>query len=429
MTPVIVRFAPSPTGPLHVGGARTALFNYLFAKQNGGQIFLRLEDTDRERSKPEFEQNIIESLDWLDLKFDNHEPIRQSERPAIYREALEKIILSDTAYVSKEKVDETHKRGEVIRLRNSGRKITFTDLVRGEISFDTTELGDFVIAKGLDEPLYHFAVVVDDWRMNITHVIRGEDHISNTPRQILIQEALGAPRPVYAHIPLILAPGRSKLSKRHGAVSVIEYRRQGYLSEALTNYLALLGWNPGTDQELFSREELIKLFSLERIQRGGAVFNIEKLKWLNREYLRSAPEALWVSCFTSDWTAPNRSALTPLLRERVSTLGEARSLIASGEYDYFRFVPEIDFKLLKTPETLIKTITLLDQLPESDFTAERVKATLWSYAESDGRAAVLWPLRVALTGRERSPDPFTIASILGKQETLDRLRRISHEAK
>src|SRR3989344_840306 len=228
---VIVRFPPSPTGPLHVGGARTALFNYLFAKQNGGQIFLRIEDTDRERSKPEFEQNIIESLTWLGLEFDNAQPIRQSERSAIYRAALEKLISNNTAYVSREEIEKKDKRGEVISLRNLGKVITFTDLIRGEISFDTTELGDFVMAKSLDEPLYHFAVVVDDWRMNISHVIRGEDHISNTPRQILIQEALGAPRPIYAHIPLILAPDRSKLSKRHGAVSVTEYRDQGYLPE------------------------------------------------------------------------------------------------------------------------------------------------------------------------------------------------------
>ncbi len=431
---VIVRFAPSPTGPLHVGGARTALFNYLFARQQGGKLILRLEDTDRERSKPEYEASILDSFAWLKLDFD--ETYRQSERTAIYRGALEKLISSDVAYVSKEEIDETHERGEVIRLRNSGQKITFTDLIRGEISFDTTELGDFVLAKSLTEPLYHFAVVVDDWQMNITYVIRGEDHISNTPRQILIQEALGAPRPIYAHIPLILAPDRSKLSKRHppdgqagGAVSVTEYREQGYLPEALINYLTLLGWNPGTDQEIFSREELIKLFSLERIQRGGAIFNIEKLKWLNREYLRVAPESLWADCFTSDWTPHDRLALIPLLRERVSTLGEAQSLIASGEYDYFCLAPEIDFKLLKTPETLTQTFALLDRLPESDFTAERVKAALWPYAESAGRAAVLSTLRVALTGRERSPDPFTMASILGKRETLARLRRISHEAK
>jgi glutamyl-tRNA synthetase len=423
----IVRFAPSPTGTLHVGGARTALFNYLFAKQTGGQIFLRIEDTDRERSKPEFEQNILESLDWLGFKFDNSQPIRQSERTAIYREALEKLISNDTAYISKEEISDDKKRGEVIRLRNSGQKITFTDLIRGEISFDTTELGDFVIAKSLDEPLYHFAVVVDDWEMKVSHIIRGEDHISNTPRQILIQEALRASRPVYAHIPLILAPDRSKLSKRSGsAVSVTEYREQGFLPGALLNYLALLGWNPGTDQEIFSLDELIKQFSLTKIQKGGAIFNLEKLKWLNREHLKLAGDSIWENIFTVDWPSDLRARVIPIIRERVATLAEGESLIASGEYDYFRTAPTINRTLLKTPETLAKTIILLDALAETDFTAPQIKTVLWPYAEEAGRGAVLWPLRMALTGKDRSPDPFTVASILGKKETLSRLRQITN---
>ncbi|MFH1170830.1 MAG: glutamate--tRNA ligase family protein [Candidatus Vogelbacteria bacterium] len=439
---VVVRFAPSPTGTLHVGSARTALFNYLFAKQNGGQIFLRIEDTDRERSKPEFEQNIFEGLDWLGLKFDNSEPIRQSERTAIYRAVLEKLISAGTAYVSKEEINDKNKRGEVIRLRNSGQKITFTDLIRGEISFDTTELGDFVIAKSFDEPLYHFAVVVDDWKMGITHIIRGEDHISNTPRQILIQEALDAPdgkagasRPIYAHIPLILAPDRSKLSKRNlpdgkagGAVSVTEYREQGFLPEALLNYLALLGWNPGTDQEIFSSlTELTKQFSLDKVQKGGAIFNLEKLKWLNREHLKLAGDSIWENIFLTDWPSDLRARVIPIIRERVATLTEGKSLITSGEYDYFRMAPIVDRTLLKTPATLAKTIALLDTLPETDFTAAQIKTALWSYAEEAGRGAVLWPLRMALTGKERSPDPFTVASILGKEETLSRLRKITND--
>ena len=419
--PLIVRFAPSPTGNLHLGSARTALFNYLFAKQSGGQIFLRIEDTDRERSKPKFEKNIIESLNWLGLKFDNPDPIRQSERTEIYRQHLQKLIVSDLAH---QQVGET-----VIRLRNSGRKITFNDLIRGEISFDTVELSDFIIAKSFDEPLYHFAVVVDDWEMKVSHVIRGEDHISNTPRQILIQEALGAPRPSYAHIPLILASDRSKLSKRHGAMSVTEYRDQGYLPEALINYLALLGWNPGTDQEIFSLAELVKQFSLTKAQKGGAVFNLDKLNWLNREYLRQTPESVWQNCFTGEWPGTIRAKLIPLLRERVSTLAEGQSLITSGEYDYFRTPPTISRSFLKNPETLSKTIALLKEISEANFTAERIKATLWPYAEIAGRTAVLATLRVALSGRERTPDPFTIASILGQEETLTRLRRISHGAR
>ncbi|MEK7621714.1 MAG: glutamate--tRNA ligase family protein [Patescibacteria group bacterium] len=429
-TPVIVRFAPSPTGPLHVGSARTALFNYLFAKQMGGKIILRFEDTDRERSNSEFEADILESLKWLELDFD--EIYRQSERTAIYREALEKLISAGTAYISKEDINNTNndktKRGEVIRLRNPGQRIIFQDLIRGEISFDTTELGDFVIAKSLDEPLYHFAVVVDDWQMGVTHVIRGEDHISNTPRQILIQEALKVLRPIYAHIPLILAPDRSKLSKRHGAVSVTEYRGQGFLPDALLNYLALLGWNPGTDQEIFSRSELIKQFSLDRIQKGGAIFNLEKLNWLNREYLRRVPESIWDDIFPNDWPSALRAKVTPIIRERVSTLTEGHTLIESGEYDYFLAPPIVDKNLLKAPTTLSKTITLLESIPGADFQSQIIKSVLMPYADEAGRAAVLSTMRVVLTGKERSPDPFTLAEILGQAETLARLRKIFHDS-
>jgi len=420
---VVVRFPPSPTGPLHVGGARTALFNYLFAKQNGGKFVLRFENTDRERSKPEYEKSILDSFTWLQLDFDK--TYRQSERTHIYKTELERLLKTRAIYVSKE----TEGRAEVIRFRNPDRVITFTDLIRGKISFDTTELGDFVVARSIEEPLYHFAVVVDDWKMDVTHIIRGEDHISNTPRQILIQEALGASRPIYAHIPLILAPDRSKLSKRHGAVSVTEYREQGYLSDALTNYLALLGWNPGTDQEIFSRAELIKQFSLERIQHGGAIFDLEKLKWLNREYLRLAPLDIWENIFSPEWSTNLRQTIIPILRERVSTLIEAQTLITNGEYDYFRIAPVVDRNLLKDSKTLAKTSALLESIPEPDFNAERIKMILWPHAEAMGKAAVLGTLRVALSGREQTPDPFTIANILGKPETLNRLRSISHEEK
>ena len=240
---VAVRMAPSPTGNFHVGGARTALFNFLFAKQNNGKFILRIEDTDKERSKKEFEDDIFESLEWLGLKYD--EFCRQSERGEIYRNYVEKMLNNDSVYEAEDKV---------IRFRNPNKKIKFNDLVRGEIEFDTTELKDFVIAKSVDEPLYHLAVVIDDFESGITHVIRGEDHISNTPRQILIQEAIGAPRPLYAHLPLILAQDRSKLSKRkHGeSVSLDYYRNKSYSPEAIINYLALLGWNPGTEQEIFT---------------------------------------------------------------------------------------------------------------------------------------------------------------------------------
>ena len=272
---VIVRMAPSPTGRFHVGGARTALFNFLFARKNNGKFILRIEDTDKERSKKEFEDDIFESLEWLGLKYD--EFYRPSERGEIYRNYIETMLNNSSIYEADDKV---------IRFRNPNKKVKFSDMVRGEIEFDTTELKDFVIAKSVNEPLYHLAVVIDDFESGITHVIRGEDHISNTPRQILIQETIGAPRPLYAHLPLILAPDRSKLSKRkHGeSVSLDYYRNKGYSPEAIINYLALLGWNPGTEQEIFTLDELINVFDLSRVHKGGAIFDEKKLAWVNRKH-------------------------------------------------------------------------------------------------------------------------------------------------
>jgi glutamyl/glutaminyl-tRNA synthetase len=281
---VIVRMAPSPTGKLHIGTARTALYNYLFAKKYGGKFILRIDDTDKERSTKEFEQNILSNLSWLGFEYD--ELYRQSERSSIYTKHLEKMIASGAAYVSKEEVKEEGQRSEVIRLKNPNKKISFDDLIRGRVVFDTTELGDIVVAKSMTEPIYHLTSVIDDFEMGVTHIIRGEDHISNTPRQILIQEAIGATRPEYAHLPLILAPDRSKLSKRkHGeSVALDYYKEKGYSERAIINYLALLGWNPGTDQEIFTLEELIEVFDLSRVHKGGAIFDEKKLAWVNRKH-------------------------------------------------------------------------------------------------------------------------------------------------
>lgn len=281
---VIVRMAPSPTGKLHIGTARTTLFNYLFARQSEGKFILRIDDTDTERSTSEFEQNILDGLSWLGLEYD--ELFRQSERTDVYVSYLKKMVENDSVYISKEEIKEEGQRSKVIRLRNPNKKIIFEDLIRGTVEFDTTELGDFVVAKSLEEPLYHLASVVDDIEMNITHVIRGEDGISNTPRQILIQEAIGALRPIYAHLPLILAPDRSKLSKRkHGeSVSLDYYRDKGYSPAAIVNYLALLGWNPGTEQEIFTLGELIKVFDIAKVHKGGAIFDEKKLAWVNRKH-------------------------------------------------------------------------------------------------------------------------------------------------
>lgn len=452
---VVVRIAPSPTGNLHVGTARSALFNYIFARKTGGKFLTRIEDTDKERSRPEYEANIKEGLAWLlgedwnkdgeGEYCDRDRCYKQSERTALYTEALTRMIGSGAAYVSKETPTEPGGRTEVIRIKNPGKDITFHDIVRGDITFNTKELGDFVIAKSLEEPLYHFAVVVDDHLMGVTHVIRGDDHISNTPRQILIQEALGAPRPIYCHLPLILAPDRSKLSKRHGAVALTEYRDRGYLSDALFNYLALLSWNPGEDRDRtpMSRAEIIDLFSLERIQKSGAIFDITKLNSLNSHYLRSLGKDAWLDYLARTGIiaaleerpgyAEHRDRFTPylltILQQSMVNADENKEKIRSGEFDYFFALPSIDpTKLMwknepsaeKTRERLIAVEHILEG---SDWTSDAtLKAAVWPFAEKDGRGEVLWPLRYALTGRERSPEPFFILSSLGKDESIKRIK-------
>lgn len=437
---VRVRFAPSPTGTMHVGTARTALFNFLFAKKHGGEMVLRIEDTDKERSKEEYENDILEGLKWLSIPYD--ERYRQSERTDIYKKYLERLISTGSAYVSKEESSEEGKRGEVIRFKNPGKTVMFHDLIRGDISFDTTELGDFVIAKDLETPLYNFAVVVDDFDMGITHIIRGEDGISNTPRQILIQEALGAPRPQYAHIPFILAPDRSKLSKRHGAVSVTEYRNLGFLPEALVNFLALIGWNPGDERELFSMEELIREFSLEKVQKGGAIFNIEKLRWMNKEYLKKMPAAEFkkraAECVPEsirtlpDFNEKKFDAVLSIIGERMSTFKDIAAMADAGELDYFFTTPEYPKEKLlwkdesdygKTKTRLTQVIDILETIEGTSFNAEKIKGALWDYATKEGRGFVLWPMRMALSGKDKSPDPFVLAEILGRDETKQRLLR------
>lgn len=431
---------PSPTGHLHIGTARTALFNYIFAKSQGGTMLLRSEDTDRERSKKEYEVEIIEGLQWLGIEWSNDTIPRQSERADIYRRYLEKAVADGAAYISREESKkEAGTTVEVVRLKNPNKSITFTDLVRGDITFDTTELGDIVIARSLDDALYHFAVVVDDLEMGVTHILRGEDHISNTPRQILIQEAIGAPRPHYAHLPLILAPDRSKMSKRHGAVAVQEYIDEGFVRDAIVNYLALLGWNPGTEDEIFTMDELINTFDIERIQKGGAVFDREKFLWINKEHMDRMDNETYVNAARarmpehlqqSEHFDDRFPKLLPTIRERVRTFGEITEAAKAGEYD-FAFLPiKYETELLRwkkddsVNDALPRLKQALELLQNADFgSSEAVKSVIWPYAEEVGKGELLWPLRVALSGRERSPDPFTCAYILGKEETLQRLKK------
>lgn len=292
---VITRFPPSPTGNLHIGGARTALFNYLYAKQHGGSFLLRIEDTDKERSQKGYGDEILDGLRWLGIAWDNRDVWRSSERTEVYKGYLQKLLGADAAYISREPKREGSGEVEVVRFRNPSRRVGWKDLIRGDVSFDTTELKDFVIARSQSEPLYHLAVVVDDFEMGITHIIRGEDHISNTARQMLIQEAVGAQTPLYAHLPLVLAADRSKLSKRKHAelASLSHYRAQGILPEAMVNFLALLGWHPSKSDasEVLSLSDLVREFRLERVQKSGAVLDQNKLNWLNRQYLKQKGKA------------------------------------------------------------------------------------------------------------------------------------------
>lgn len=427
---VITRFPPSPTGFLHIGRARTALFNYIFAKKNSGKMIFRFEDTDKARSKKEFEDIMSDSLNWLDINWDNKVIEKQSERTELYKSYLNKLISEDKAYISKEKILEGDKAGqenEVVRFRNPNIKITFTDMIRGDITIDTTDLEDFIIARNINEPLYHLAVVIDDFEMGITHIIRGEDGISNTPRQILIQRGIGAPQPIYAHLPLILAPDRTKLSGRHGAVSVTEYREKGCLPEALVNYLALLGWNPGTDQEIFSMDELIQAFDISKIQKAGAIFNEEKLKWFNKQYIAKMSMDDFKIKAKDFLPSDISSNLLPLIKEKVSYFGEIQSII-DGELSFTKPLPSYNKESLKWKQEpdLVNTKKYLKEIIDTisvlnNFTKESVKEAIWPMAEKIGKGNILWPMRYALSGKEKSPDPFIISEILGKEETLKRL--------
>ena len=485
-----VRMAPSPTGLLHVGNARTALFNYLFAKHEGGKLILRIEDTDLERSKPEFEKDILKNFEWLDIKWDEG-PYRQSERTAIYAEYLGRLLKENKAYycfcseeeleavrqdqlsrglapkyngkchnLAPEEIKECLSKGKpsIIRFRTRQEKISFTDLIRGKIEFDSSLIGDFAIAKDLNTPLYNFAVVVDDFEMKISHIIRGEDHIPNTPKQILIQEALGFPQPKYAHLPLILGPDKSKLSKRHAAVSVANYREEGYLPEALINFMAFLGWNPGTDQEIYSLGALAQEFSLDRVQKAGAIFNIKRLDYLNGFYIRQKPlDELTELCqpylparIATQSVAGGPKAEKAFLKKIVGLHQERLKKHSEiKEFTDFFFQDKLDYdkELLRWKETdderiaasLDKTEKLLSEISERNWAKENLEKVLMQEAEKIGppatlrspegvamragdRGLVLWPLRVALTGKKASAGPIEIAEILGKEKTLTRLQ-------
>jgi glutamyl-tRNA synthetase len=429
---VITRFAPSPTGSFHVGGIRSALYNFLFARQNNGTYILRSEDTDKSRSKKEYEDQFLELFDWLGLKYDLF--FRQSDRLVIYQKYLKKMIDDGYAYLSKEIPKEEGQREEVIRFKNPNKKITFNDLILGEITVDTTDLGDFVIARDINEPLYHLAVVIDDFEMQVSHVIRGQEHTPNTARQILIQEAIGATRPIYAHLPLILNSQRAKLSKRDESVMpAIGYKENGYLPQALLNFMALNGWNPGGEEEIFSLQELIEKFDINKVQKGGGVFNPEKLDWLNKEHIKRLPnEELEKYIFAWLPEKLRIKKIVPLIVERISKFGDIKNMIDRGELDYFYKKPKYQKEKLiyketgdeKTVNNLKEALDVIERTEENNFNKENIKITLMELADkSDNRGEILHPVRMALSGLDKSPDPFILAEILGKNETIARLNQ------
>ena len=472
-----VRFAPSPTGYLHVGGARTALFNWLFARRLGGVFVLRIEDTDAERSSDEMVDGILDGLRWLGLDWDEgpkiggpHGPYVQSERRDRHRAMADALVAQGSAYYcycSPEELNAKRAAGEAasggwvydrtclalstddiaareragrpraIRFKVPVGATRFDDLVHGPIAFDGANIEDFVIVRSDGQPTYQLSVVSDDVEMKITHVVRGDDHISNTPKQILLYRAVRAEVPRFAHVPLILGPDKKRLSKRHGATSVTEYARQGYLPEAMFNFLSLLGWSPGTDQELFSRDGLVAAFSLEGISGGNAVFNTEKLDWFNQQHImRLAPDELgrrlkpWLEAASlwNDAFLGNRHAwffaVLELLKPRAKRLDD---FVAQGRF-FFADTIEYDAaaveKHLRAP-AMDGHLAALDLAfaPLETFAPASLETVLRGTAEARGvkAASLIHAVRVAVTGKTVSPGLFEVLALLGRDRVHARL--------
>jgi glutamyl-tRNA synthetase len=472
-----VRFAPSPTGYLHVGGARTALFNWLFARRHGGTFVLRIEDTDAERSSWEMVAGIVDGMRWLGLDWDEgpdvggpHAPYFQSQRLDKYRAMGERLVADGCAYycyctpetLQQKRAaaeaagaswtydrtcanldDEEVARREAattpraIRFRVPIGQTTFNDLVHGPITFENANIEDFVILRSDRQPTYHLSVVVDDVDMAITHVVRGDDHISNTPKQVLLYRALGREPPAFAHVPLILGRDKKRLSKRHGATSVMEYPRLGYLPDAMVNFLALLGWSPGNDRELFTRDELIAQFTLEGISGGNAVFNPEKLDWFNQQYLSRAPAAelidrvkpyldvagLWKPGYSSHDRAWLERVIE-LLKPRIKRLDEFVDAAAPFLVDDVVLDEAAVRKYLAKAELREPLEGLRAAFATvATFDAPTLEATLRQIADARGlkAAALIHATRVAATGRAMSPGLFEVLELLGRDRTLTRL--------
>ncbi len=475
MANIRVRFAPSPTGYLHVGGARTALYNWLFARHHGGVFILRIEDTDVDRSKPELQQAIVDSLEWLGLNWDEG-PYRQSERLARYRELaceLERLGHAYPCFCTAEELQAKRAQAEAerrpwkydgtcrklsdsegqghrvggrscaLRFRVPGQgQTSFDDKVFGHIEVAHEDLEDFVLLRSDGNPTYHLGVVADDLDMRVTHVVRGADHLSNTPKQILTYRALGANEPVFAHLPLLLGPDRQRLSKRHGATSVGAYRDQGILPEALVNFLALLGWTPPPHngrREIISLEEMIEEFALEAVSKSNAVFDPEKLAWMNSEYLHRLPAErllplvenelkaanLWRREFESEETARFRQSVS-LLQSRARSLRDFSESTRAFFTDEFNYDPDAVKKFWKDPNLPGLLETLGDRLAKlGSFDAQETEKCLRRLAEERGvKAGVLINgARVALTGQAVAPGLFEMMAVLGRERVAQRLSR------
>ncbi len=474
-SPVRVRFAPSPTGYLHIGGARTAVFNWLFARKHRGQFLLRIEDTDVQRSGEEMVRAILDGLNWLGLDWDE-EPVFQSSRFPLYRERAEELIQKGAAYrcyCTREEIEAERKQAQAEgrtykysgRCRHltpeqreaferEGRKSVvrfwvkpgvteFHDHVHGTVRVDHEQIGDFVILRSDGIPTYHLAVVVDDHDMGISHVIRGDDHLTNTPKHLMLYEAFGWAAPEFAHVPLILGPDKKRLSKRHGATSIGEYAERGYLPEALLNFIALLGWSPDDDREIMSRQELIDAFDLAGINKASAVFDEKKLEWMNGEYIARTDEDRLVGLVRPffqrefGWSDEQFEAQVQRVRQCVSLLrNRAKKLTDFAVYGrYFFFEPETfepkgvrkHFRDPDVPRRLRAVAEKLEGL--KSFTAGEIEAVVRSLAEEFGLSAakLIHPVRLAVTGFTVGPSLFELLEVLGREVVVGRLRRVAEK--
>lgn len=431
---VRVRFAPSPTGSLHIGSARTALFNWLYARNQGGEFILRIEDTDKERSDEKHIDEILSSLKWLGLNWDG-EVLYQSKRFDIYKQYAEELVAQEKAYY------EESDKGRAIKLKViKDEPIIFYDAVHDKIEVNSNTVDDFVIIKSDGSPTYNFACVVDDADMNITHIIRGDDHITNTSKQLIIYQALGKKPPKFAHIPLILGEDKSRMSKRHGATSIQEYKTRGYFSKALVNFLSLMGWSPKDDREKMSLDQIVKLFSLKAIVKTGAVFNIQKLNWLNGEYIREAPISELTDFVAAHLTEKgiikedcDRQWLEAVVKSfqtrfcNIDDFIERSGFLFSEDIDIDQSIVSEHLSNEKTRNLLLKLKQSLETL--DPFTVESIEQAVRSLAavEEVKAADIIHPARAALTGRTAAPGIFDVIHLIGKERAIKRLdKAIKH---